>query len=72
MEYNIIIAPSLEALASEVASFLPMGWKLKDGIVEHVDGFAQQLIRYPKDSMRMKQQKPKQQEKPQRRMKWIE
>ncbi|GAB3203916.1 hypothetical protein ABID22_003202 [Pontibacter aydingkolensis] len=47
MEYNIIVAPDLEILATEVAGFIPMGWKLKGGILEHVEGFAQQLVRRP-------------------------
>lgn len=70
MEYNIIIAPDLEGLAVEVAGFLPQGWRLKGGIVEHGNSFAQQLIRHPKDSVRMQQQRK--QPVKQRRTKWIE
>ncbi|RIJ34361.1 hypothetical protein [Pontibacter oryzae] len=70
MEYNIIIAPDLEGLAVEVAGFLPQGWRLKGGIVEHGKGFAQQLVRQPKDSVRMQQQRK--QPAKQRRTKWIE
>ncbi|AKD03923.1 hypothetical protein POKO110462_15040 [Pontibacter korlensis] len=70
MEYNIVIAPDLEGLASEVAGFLPQGWRLKGGIVEHVDGFAQQLVRHPKDSIRVQQQR--RQPSTKRRTKWIE
>jgi len=68
MEYNIIIAPNLESLASKVAHFLPMGWRLKGGISQISDGFAQELERRPIDYSRMQQ---KQQEK-QRRTKWIQ
>jgi hypothetical protein len=68
MEYNIIVAPDLEVLATEVAGFIPMGWKLKGGIVEHMNGFAQQLIRHPG---KINRSQPKMAEK-QRRTKWIE
>lgn len=73
MEYNIIIAPDLEGLASEVADFLPKGWRLKGGILEHGEGFAQQLVRHPKDIIRVQQQQ-QQRKQPvkQRRTKWIE
>ncbi len=59
MEYNIIIAPTLEGLASEVAGFIPEGWKLEGAILEHINGYAQQLVRHPKDSIRLQQQKAK-------------
>ncbi|GAA4437959.1 hypothetical protein GCM10023188_32750 [Pontibacter saemangeumensis] len=75
MEYNIIIAPTLEGLASEVAGFIPEGWKLKGAILEHINGYAQQLVRHPKDSIRLQQQKAQQVvETParQRRTKWIQ
>lgn len=74
MEYNIIIAPTLEVLASEVASFIPQGWKLKGAILEHINGYAQQLVRHPKDSIRLQQMAVPQEEAParQRRTKWIE
>ncbi|GAB3811585.1 hypothetical protein [Pontibacter rugosus] len=72
MEYNIIIANDLEGLASEVATFLPQGWRLKGAIVEHVNGFAQQLIRHPKDSIRVQNNNPQQPASKQRRTKWIE
>lgn len=75
MEYNIVIAPTLEVLASEVASFIPQGWKLKGAILEHMNGYAQQLIRHPKDVVRMQQQRAKPAvEAParQRRTRWIE
>ncbi|QCR25022.1 hypothetical protein [Pontibacter sp. SGAir0037] len=70
MEYNIVTAPSLELLATEVAAFLPQGWKLKGGILEHNKGYAQQLVRNPSDRIRpaRKEAAPKQH----RRMKWIE
>lgn len=68
MEYNIIIAPDLEKLASEVAEVLPRGWRLKGEIVEHGHGFAQQLIRHPKDGLRAQRKQPAKQ----RRTKWIE
>ncbi|OKL38796.1 hypothetical protein [Pontibacter flavimaris] len=73
MEYNIIIAPDLEGLASEVAGFLPQGWRLKGSILEHGDGFAQQLVRNTKDKLRVQQQQLKH-SKPakQRRTRWIE
>lgn len=71
MEYNIIIAPTLELLASEVAGFIPQGWKLKGAILEHMNGYAQQIVRHPKDSIRLLQQK-QQVSARQRRTRWIE
>ncbi|MFD2245442.1 hypothetical protein [Pontibacter ruber] len=71
MEYNIIVASDLEALATEVAIFLPKGWRLKGGILEHSEGFAQQLVRKPSDSLRMLKQQPVVRQT-QRRTKWIE
>lgn len=70
MEYNIIVAPDLEVLATEVAGFLPMGWQLKGGILEHNDGFVQQLVRTPSDNIRLqrKQVRPAKQ----KRTKWIQ
>lgn len=68
MEYNIIIAPNLETLATKVATFIPMGWKLKGGISELSEGFAQELQRRPIDYARMKQKEAEKQ----RRTKWIE
>ncbi|MFD2515330.1 hypothetical protein ACFSRY_15765 [Pontibacter locisalis] len=70
MEYNIIVAPDLEVLATEVAGFIPKGWKLKGGIVEHLNGFAQQLVRRPGDVKRNNRQE--QEAVKQRRTKWIE
>lgn len=70
MEYNIIVAPDLEGLATEVAGFIPMGWKLKGGIVEHMNGFAQQLVRHPGDLKRTKRKETVAAK--QRRTKWIE
>ncbi|MFD3001564.1 hypothetical protein ACFS7Z_14430 [Pontibacter toksunensis] len=73
MEYNIIIAPTLEILATEVAGFIPQGWKLKGAILEHMDGYAQQIVRHPKDSIRLlHQQLQNQQAAKQRRTRWIE
>ena len=73
MEYNIIIAPDLEGLASEVAGFLPQGWRLKGSILEHGEGFAQQLVRHTKDKLRVQQQQHQQrQPAKQRRTRWIE
>ncbi|SFH04737.1 DUF1737 domain-containing protein [Pontibacter chinhatensis] len=72
MEYNIITAPDLEGLASEVAGFLPQGWRLKGGILEHGDGYAQQLVRHTKDRLRVQQQQQRRQPAKQRRTKWIE
>ncbi|RDV13682.1 hypothetical protein DXT99_18095 [Pontibacter diazotrophicus] len=73
MEYNIIIAPTLEILASEVAGFIPQGWKLKGAILEHMNGYAQQIVRHPKDSIRLLQQQHQQQTAvKQRRTRWIE
>jgi hypothetical protein len=80
MEYNIIIAPTLEILATEVAVYIPQGWKLKGAILEHGNSYAQQLVRHPKDSIRLMQQQQKaQQQQPQpmvaakqRRTRWIE
>lgn len=71
MEYNIITAPDLDSLATKVADFFPMGWKLKGSILEHNDGFAQQLERRPSDAMRM-QRSNKQRTSKQKRTKWIE
>jgi len=71
MEYNIVVAPSLEALATEVAVFLPKGWKLKGSILEHSEGYAQQLVRKPSDSLRMLKQQPVVTQS-HRRTKWIE
>ncbi|WP_162055151.1 hypothetical protein [Pontibacter pamirensis] len=71
MEYNIVIAPTLEILASEVAGFIPQGWKLKGAILEHMNGYAQQIVRHPKDSIRQIQQKQQVPVK-QRRTRWIE
>jgi hypothetical protein len=68
MEYNIIVAPNLELLATKVATFIPMGWRLKGEISELSEGFAQELERRPMDSSRMH----KKQTKKQRRTKWIE
>ncbi|MDX5421584.1 MAG: hypothetical protein LPK07_03830 [Hymenobacteraceae bacterium] len=71
MEYNIIVAPDLELLATEVAGFIPMGWKLKGGIVEHGAGFAQQLVRHPGNNLKQ-QQRRKPAPAKHRRTKWIE
>lgn len=68
MEYNIIVAPDLEVLANEVAGFIPKGWKLKGGILEHMDGYAQQLVRHPGTIVKA-QRKPVAKNK---RTKWIE
>ncbi|MDO6388875.1 hypothetical protein Q4E40_01965 [Pontibacter sp. BT731] len=72
MEYNIIVAPNLETLATEVAVLFPQGWKLKDGIIEHADGFSQQLIRKASDKLKLKQNQMPQPRAKQRRTKWIE
>lgn len=69
MEYNIIIAPDLDSLATEVADFIPMGWKLKGSILEHNDGFAQQLERSPSDALRVPR---KSRNAKQKRTRWIE
>lgn len=69
MEYNIITAPDLETLATKVADFIPMGWRLKGSILEHTNGFAQQLERRPSDTLRMQR---KQRSTKQKRTKWIE
>ena len=69
MEYNIITAPDLETLATKVADFIPMGWKLKGSILEHNHGFAQQLERRPSDTLRMQR---KQRPAKHKRTKWIE
>ena len=71
MEYNIIIAPDLDSLAIKAADFIPMGWKLKGSILEHTNGFAQQLERRPSDALR-KQKQHQQRPVKQRRTKWIE
>ncbi|MBX0332445.1 hypothetical protein K3G39_04265 [Pontibacter sp. HSC-14F20] len=70
MEYDIVVAPNLETLATEVAILFPQGWKLKGGIIEHADGFSQQLIRKASDKMKQRQM-PAPQSK-HRRTKWIE
>ena len=76
MEYNIIVAPTLEKLATEVAVYIPQGWKLKGAILEHENGYAQQLVRHPKDSIRLLQKQLNAQHQPapakQRRTRWIE
>ncbi len=70
MEYNIVVAPNLEVLATEVAEYFPMGWRLKGGILEHNAGYAQQLVRNPSDRLRsMNQPQPAAKR---RRTKWIE
>lgn len=69
MEYNIIVAPNLETLATEVAVLFPKGWKLKGGIVEFNNGFSQQLVRKPSDRILKHKQAPAAK---QRRTKWIE
>jgi len=68
MEYNIIVAPNLELLAKEVGGFIPMGWKLKGAILEHTDGFAQQLVRSPRDIIKVQAKSPA----PKKRLRWIE
>jgi hypothetical protein len=68
MEYNIIIAPNLESLATKVAVFIPMGWKLKGGISEISEGFAQELERRPLDQIKMQRRIHQKQ----KRTKWIE
>ncbi|WP_242917586.1 hypothetical protein [Pontibacter liquoris] len=70
MEYNIVVAPNLEVLATEVAGFIPMGWKLKGGILEHSDGYAQQLVRKLSDTVKLQRQYPAAVIK--KRTKWIE
>jgi hypothetical protein len=70
MEYNIVVAPNLETLATQVAALFPQGWKLKGGITEHSNGFSQQLVRKPID--RMRQQQLQTPATKQRRTKWIE
>ncbi|WP_347158884.1 hypothetical protein [Pontibacter chitinilyticus] len=71
MEYNIIVAPNLESLATQVAGLIPMGWKLKGGILEHTEGFAQQLTRTPTDTIKS-QRKRTTVAAPRKRTKWIE
>jgi hypothetical protein len=70
MEYNIVVAPNLETLATEVAVLFPQGWKLKGGIIEHNNGFSQQLVRKPSDRLKQLKQAPVATR--QRRTKWIE
>ncbi|MBC5991217.1 hypothetical protein [Pontibacter cellulosilyticus] len=70
MEYNIVVAPDLELLATKVAGFIPMGWKLKGGILEHLNGYAQQLVRHPGAVTRTTQRKPAAIKA--KRTKWIE
>ena len=72
MEYNIITAPTLEGLASEVAGYIPQGWRLKGAILEHMNGYAQQLVRHPKDSIRLQQKAQAEAPARQRRTRWIE
>ncbi len=70
MEYNIVVAPNLETLATEVAVLFPQGWKLKGGITEHSNGFSQQLVRKTVDKLKNRQSAPVAAR--QRRTKWIE
>lgn len=69
MEYNIVVAPNLETLASEVAVLFPQGWKLKGGIIEHANGFSQQLVRKQMDKIKQRQAPVMNKH---RRTKWIE
>lgn len=71
MEYNIIVAPTLETLATQVAVLFPQGWKLKGGIIEHADGYSQQLTRKTIDKLKNSHAAPATATK-QRRTKWIE
>lgn len=71
MEYNIVVAPTLETLATEVAFLFPQGWKLKGGIIEHAEGFSQQLVRKTADRINKQRQVPVVATR-QRRTKWIE
>lgn len=70
MEYNIVVAPNLETLATEVAVLFPQGWKLKGGITEHANGFSQQLTRKTIDKIKNSHSAPA--DTRQRRTKWIE
>jgi hypothetical protein len=69
MEYNIVVAPNLETLATEVAVLFPQGWKLKGGITEHSNGFSQQLVRKTVDKLKQLQVSASAKH---RRTKWIE
>lgn len=71
MEYNIVVAPNLETLATEVAVLFPQGWKLKGGIIEHAEGFSQQLVRQTADKIKRQRQTPVVATR-HRRTKWIE
>lgn len=68
MEYNIIVAPNLEILATQVSTFFLQGWKLKGAILEHKEGFAQQLVRSPTEAVRTRAKKDVRKS----RTKWIE
>lgn len=73
MEYNIVVAPNLETLATKVAVFFPQGWKLKGGIIEHADGYSQQMVRKTIDKLKNNHAtSPTPASSKQRRTKWIE
>lgn len=72
MEYNIVVAPNLETLATEVAVLFPQGWKLKGGIIEHAGGYSQQLTRKASDKLKQRQNQLPAPRAKQRRTKWIE
>lgn len=54
MEYNVVVAPDLETLGKQVNEYLKTGWRLKDGIVEQGEVFAQQLVRNPVKQVKQK------------------
>jgi hypothetical protein len=71
MEYNIVVAPTLETLATQVAVLFPQGWKLKGGIIEHAEGYSQQMVRKTIDKLKNSHSTPRATAR-QRRTKWIE
>ncbi|TXK26404.1 hypothetical protein FVR03_21830 [Pontibacter qinzhouensis] len=71
MEFNIVVAPNLETLAAEVSGLFSKGWKLKGSIVEHKQGYAQQMTRKPSDLVRVRTKANHTQPAP-KRTKWIE
>ncbi|MFT2007794.1 hypothetical protein ACMA1I_03900 [Pontibacter sp. 13R65] len=71
MEFSIVVAPNLESLAAEVSGLFSKGWQLKGSIVEHKQGYAQQMTRKPSDIVRLRT-KSHQAQPIQKRTKWIE
>ncbi|MDX5347986.1 MAG: hypothetical protein LPJ89_03305 [Hymenobacteraceae bacterium] len=67
MEYDVLIAGDLESLSLAVNERLRSGWRLKDYVMEHVNGFAQEVVRHPAECVAQKQK-----ERKRRKMRWID